>query len=100
MSNRSIYKVALIASLVFSAEIAAAGQKIDFPCSRNKSDGRVLVDGVAFAQKLASLGYKKHPDKWGTVDYNIGYNVRRFERVRDNDAVWTEGVCRLDLVPR
>lgn len=86
--------------IALSASTATAGQKIDFPCTRNKTDGRVLVDGLDYAKKLASLGYEKRADKWGTVDYNVGYNVLRFEKVRNSDEVWAEGVCRLELIPR
>lgn len=82
---------------------ANAGQKIHFPCMKNKDDGRVLVDGPDYDRKLAALGYKKSKDKWGAVGYNVGYKVLGFEKVKDDPSLpklWMEGVCHFELVPQ
>lgn len=96
----TLFISAMLPGLALIGSTAEAGQKIHFPCSKNKSDGRVLVDGPNYDNKLASLGYKKTKDKWGTVDYHIGYKVLSFQKVKDTDDVWAEGVCYFELIPR
>ena len=72
---------------------AAMARTIDFPCSKNLADGRVLVDGVAWDRKMAELGYKLKDGAF------VPYDVLRFRKLKSQDAIWADGICRMRLGP-
>ena len=71
----------------------AAARSIDFPCLRNLADGRVLVDGTQWDQKMRELGYHLEDGAY------VPYKVLGFEQKAAHDEVWAEGLCRLELLP-
>lgn len=87
--------VSTIAALAVLLTLAGAApdQIIDFPCFKNLSDGRVLVDGIRWDEKLRELGYEL-PD--GAY---VPYQVLHFELQTTRDAVWADGLCRMQLMP-
>jgi hypothetical protein len=97
--RKSMLLVGVILGISIGTESTFAGQKIHFPCSK-RTDGKVLVDGPDYDNKLASLGYHKRADKWGSIDYHISYKVIGFEKVKDIDQMWMEGVCYFELIAR
>lgn len=66
---------------------------IDFPCFKNLSDGRVLVDGAQWDAKLKELGYELKDGAY------VPYEVLAFELQAKRDEVWADGLCRLQLLP-
>jgi len=71
----------------------AAARTIDFPCSKNLVDGRVLVDGPAWDRKMRELGYVL-PD--GAF---VPYDVLNFRKQKSQDPIWADGLCRMRLLP-
>lgn len=71
----------------------ALARTIDFPCSKNMADGRVLVDGPAWDRKMAELGYVLKDGAF------VPYAVLRFRKLKAQDAIWADGICRMRLLP-
>ena len=71
----------------------AAARSIDFPCLKNLADGRVLVDGTQWDQKMRELGYQLEDGAY------VPYKVLGFEKQTAHDDVWAEGLCHLELLP-
>lgn len=84
-----------LAVTAVSANAAPAGSKtIEFPCSRNLADGRVLVDGTQWDDKMRELGYELADGEY------VPWKVLRFtEQVRHEEDGWADGTCRLKLLP-
>ena len=83
--------------LVFSALPANAAlsqvKTITFPCSKNLADGRVLVDGTQWDEKMRELGYVLADGAY------VPYEVMRFTQQVVHDAIWADGLCRMKLLP-
>lgn len=66
---------------------------IDFPCFKNLTDGRVLVDGTQWDKKMRKLGYVLEDGAF------VPYEVLRFTQQTVHDQIWADGMCRLKLLP-
>lgn len=84
--------IALAAPLVLAAP-AAAGRVITFPCMKNLDDGRVLVDGDRWDEKMRQLGYELEDGAY------VPWKVLGFRKEKLQDESWAEGTCRLELLP-
>ena len=62
---------------------------IDFPCTRNLTDGRVLVDGTQWDEKMRALGYTLESGSY------VPYEVLKFTQQKVDDATWAEGICEM-----
>lgn len=83
-----------LALVVLPAAAADAPQStIEFPCTKNLTDGRVLVDGTAWDAKMHALGYKLPEGAY------VPYEVQSFKRQKIQDATWAEGLCQMKLLP-
>ena len=80
-------------SLLLAAAGPAPAPTIDFPCFKNLSDGRVLVDGDQWDRKLRDLGYVLEDGAY------VPYEVLSFQQQKARDAVWADGTCHLLLPP-
>ena len=76
-----------------SALAAPEGKTIDFPCSRNLSDGRVLVDGTQWDERMRQLGYILDDGAY------VPFEVLRFTQTAVHDEIWADGLCLLKLLP-
>jgi hypothetical protein len=83
----------LAAPLAALAADAVAGNIIDFPCSKNLADGRVLVDGTLWDAKMRALGHVLEDGAY------VPYDVLRFSQLTVHDALWADGMCRIRLLP-
>ena len=90
---------ALFVSLVLLlAALPAAADKakpriISFPCSKNLADGRVLVDGPSWDQKMRDLGYVLADGAY------VPWKVLGFTLQKKQDDIWADGICRMRLLP-
>ena len=84
--------VLVVSSLPAAAASSQVGT-IEFPCLKNLSDGRVLVDGTQWDAQMRDLGYDL-----ADGDY-VPYEVLSFTRQKLHDATWAEGICRMKLLP-
>lgn len=66
---------------------------IDFPCFKNLADGRVLVDGTQWDEKMRQLGYELEDGSF------VPYEVLRFTQQTVHDQIWADGTCRMKLLP-
>lgn len=66
---------------------------IDFPCSKNLADGRVLVDGTQWDEKMRQLGYVLADGAY------VPYEVLTFSQQKVHDEIWSDGLCRMKLLP-
>lgn len=85
-------RVAIIVAVVTSCASTAFGKTIEFPCMRNTYDGRILVDGPQWAQKMRSIGYRVDNEA------HVAYEVIKFSKVRKRDIMWDEGKCKMRLI--
>lgn len=83
--------------LVFSTLPAQAAlsqvKTIEFPCYKNLADGRVLVDGTQWDEKMRQLGYVLDDGAY------VPYEVLQFTQKAVHDAIWADGLCRMKLLP-
>ena len=83
--------------LVFSALPAHAAlsqvRTIEFPCYKNLADGRVLVDGTQWDEKMRQLGYVLNDGAY------VPYEVLQFTQITTHDTIWADGLCRMKLLP-
>lgn len=66
---------------------------IDFPCFKNLADGRVLVDGTQWDEKMHRLGYVLEDGAF------VPYEVLHFTEMKVHDQIWADGTCRMKLLP-
>lgn len=89
--------VVLSLALLLAAGPAGATETkpkiIAFPCSKNLADGRVLVDGPAWDQKMRDLGYVLADGAY------VPWKVLGFTLQKKQDEIWADGTCRLQLLP-
>ena len=57
------------------------------------ADGRVLVDGTQWDEKMRQLGYVLEDGAY------VPYKVLNFTQTAVHDEIWVEGICRLKLLP-
>lgn len=95
MTMRCLRYLSLIPVLAAGPAAAAgsAPKLIDFPCTRNVADGRVLVDGTAWDRKMRELGYALADGSY------VPYRVLKFTGTTVEDDIWTDGICRMQLLP-
>lgn len=81
-----------LASLPADAD-STTPRTIDFPCLKNLADGRVLVDGTQWDEKMRQLGFVLEDGAF------VPYEVLRFTQLSVHDAIWADGMCRMKLLP-
>ncbi len=91
-SVRVLSLVALM-SCAAIASAAAENRVIAFPCMKNAVDGRVLVDGVQWDEKMRQLGYSLADGAY------VPYKVLRFTETKRQDDIWSDGTCSMELLP-
>lgn len=91
-SVRVLSLVALVAFAAVSSAMAA-DSVIAFPCMKNAVDGRVLVDGVKWDEKMRQLGYSLADGAY------VPYKVLRFTETKRQDDIWSDGTCSMELLP-
>lgn len=94
MTRRSYLALGLLLAapvLAFAADAPAT--VTDVPCSRNEADGRVLVDATLWDERLRQLGYHLAEGEY------VPYEVLHFTAQKSQDLVWTDGTCRMKLLP-
>lgn len=75
----------------FAADAPATVTEIS--CIRNETDGRVLVDATLWDARLRQLGYRLEDGAY------VPYEVLSFVPQKSQDQVWTDGMCRMKLLP-
>ena len=83
----------LFVAVVPATAATPASKLIEFPCSRNLTDGRVLVDGTQWDEKMRALGYRLEDGSY------VPYEVLTFTQHKVDDATWAEGICKMKLLP-
>ena len=84
----------LLASTLLASVPAHAGKRtIEFPCSQNRADKRVILDDSEWTEKLRKLGYELAEDEY------VPYEVLSFTREKVVDDDWADGTCRIRLLP-
>ena len=91
-------RVGLMSLLLVLASIPADAtavrmKVIDFACFKNLSDGRVLVDGTQWDQKMKDLGYVLEDGAY------VPWKVLKFAKQAVHDQIWADGMCRMQLLP-
>lgn len=85
--------ILLAVAVLFVPGVPAEARTIDFPCFKNLTDGRVLVDGMKWDQKLQELGFVLDDGAY------VPYKVLRFSDQKTRDQVWADGICNMLLLP-
>lgn len=88
-----IVSLAAFFALSWQWSALAADEVIDFPCTKNLVDGRVLVDGPTWERKMKSLGYVLEDGAY------VPYKVLNFTQGKQHDPTWADGECRMQLMP-
>jgi hypothetical protein len=93
-----MFRVSLLSLMMAVAMLPAAAdtskpRTIDFPCFKNLSDGRVLVDGTQWDEKMRRLGYVLEDGAF------VPYEVLSFTQQTTHDQIWADGMCRMKLLP-
>ena len=86
--------LALLVVAVPATAATPTSRLIDFPCTRNLTDGRVLVDGTQWDEKMRALGYTLENGSY------VPYEVLKFTQQKVDDATWAEGICEMKLLPK
>ena len=84
----------LVTVWALPAAAAVPKQKvIAFPCFKNLADGRVLVDGTEWDEKMRELGYDLADGAY------VPWKVLKFTKKKVRDETWADGTCRMQLLP-
>lgn len=92
--RRLCYLSLLLACSGMPANAALSQVKIiEFPCLKNLADGRVLVDGTQWEEKMNQLGYVLADGAY------VPYEILGFTQKTVHDEIWADGLCRMKLLP-
>lgn len=83
----------LVLAVLSAVPAAAKARTIDFPCLKNRADGRVLVDGTEWDLKMRELGYVLKDGAY------VPWKVLHFEQQTVHDDIWADGMCQMKLLP-